>query len=406
MTRLTTALPATLVLAAALALAPLGAGQAVAASGASTIELGGSGLAGLRDQGVALGARRPARIARGVLRLPVARGLVRSSAYLDHSGSLRLRKRAGGRTRTLTIRRLQVRLGGRSRVIGTVAGERFALFVIHAKRGTLSLSRTVGSASLRAAELRLSGKAARLVKRRLQLRAAPRGRFGSLTVDALVGGSGGPGGDTGGGANPGGGPPQSGPIGEGPAPPTRPASAVDVSAATLTWHLRDSWIRYVSTEEPPAALEGAVPAAAIPQSAHPCPDNPAAAPPGPLVYSWSLPFVSGWYDAASGTAALSFTGGVRFRYLGHGIDLDVKDLELQLGGDSSKALARFDGRGGTNIGNRRGVLVDLAPPSPPPGGPDTLIRGSIPAGGSESVFAGFYGAGDGFGCVSLSYSVP
>jgi hypothetical protein len=375
--------------------------------GTTAIDLGGRAVKSLRGQGVTITAKRPARIVKGVLRLPVTKGVVTSSAYLNHGGGLVLRRKVGGHRRVVSLTELQVRLGRTSRVIGTVGWERFAILSIAAPGKDLSLNASLGSASLHGARVTLSRRAAVAIKRGLSLAHLPAGRFGGVTVDALIGGTGGGSGGTGGGGgndSPGGnGPPVSGPITDQPPLLPRPAGAVDVTGATLTWHVRDSWIRYVSTEKAVEPLDGAVAGPALEGKDHPCPDVPAS--PGPLVYSYTLPVAGGWHDAASGTTALSSTGGVHFAYPGHGIDLDVRNLEVELNGSASRVIARFDGRGGTNPGNKRGVLVDLAATPVPPATP-ALIKATVPTGGSQSVFAGFYGAGEGFGCISVSYTVP
>ena len=105
-----------------------------------------------------------------------------------------------------------------------------------------------------------------------------------------------------------------------------------------------------------------------------------------------------------------FGGGVNFSFKAHGIDLDTKEPEVEINGGSSRAIFRFDGRGDTSPGNKRAVLVNLdTAASPPVEGPGTVsydrIHGTIPAeGGSQSIFAGFYGPGERFGCISVSFA--
>lgn len=376
--------------------------------GTTTIDLGGKAVKSLRGQDVTIAAKRPARLVRGVLRLPVTKGLVSGSAYLNQGGGIVLRRKVGAHRRSVAITELQARLGRTSRIIGSVGGKRFTIFSITAPAKDVHLNAGIGSASLRGARVTLSRRAAGAIKRRLELDRLPSGRFGGVTVEALVVGTGGGSqGGSGGGSGtttPGGGPPVSGPIVDEPPLLPRPADAVDVTGATLTWHVRDSWIRYVSTQKPVEPIGAAVAGAPIAGKDHPCPDVPAS--PGPLVYSYTMPVTSGWHDAATGTTALYSTGGVRFAYPAHGIDLDVNDLEVELNASASRVIARFDGRGDTSPGNKRGVLVDLSPTAVAPGAPPTLVKATIPIGGSQSVFAGFYGAGEGFGCVSVSYSAP
>ena len=325
-------------------------------------------------------AKRPARLSRGVLRLPVQQGLVGSAALLNHDGALHLRR---GR-RVVRFTRLQTRLGTASYVNATVGERRLRLFTLAAEP---SLNPANGTASAREARLAFTRAGARTVRRALKLRRLPTGRFGSATVDALVQGTA---------PQPGapqpGEPPQSGPISDEPPVLARPAGAADLASATVVWHVRDSWIRYVSTERDVEAIEGATPGDAVPNSQHPCPDSPSAAAPD-LVYSYTLPFANGWHDAASGQTAIYTTGGAHFSYPGHGIDLTLRNLEIELTGSTSRVIARFSN------GDKRGVFVNLAAPT------GDRYKGSIPQGGSESVFGGFYAPGAGFGCVSVSFSL-
>ena len=352
------------------------------AAGTTEVDLGGTAVERLRTQGVKLVAKRPARLSRGVLRLPVRRGLVGSVALLNHSGALHLRK---GR-RVVRFTRLQTRLGAASYVNATARGRRLRLFTI---AGEPSLNPANGTASARGARLTITRAGARTIRRGLKLRRLPAGRFGSATVDALVQGtSPSPGG---GGPQPGGGPPQSGPITEEPPVLARPTGATDLASATVVMHWRDSWIRYVSSERDVEAIEGATPHAAVPNSEHPCSDAPNDAAPD-LVYSHTLPFAHGWRDAASGQTAIYTTGGAHFSYPSHGIDLTVRNLEIELTGSASRVIAHF------SSGDKRGVFVNLAALV------GELYKGSIPQGGSESVFGGFYTPGAGFGCVSVSLS--
>jgi Htaa protein len=387
------------------ALAAASSPGAAASTGTTTIELKGKAAKSLRTQGVRIGTFGGAKRRRARLVLPVAGGLVSSTALLNQNGGVRLSRRADGRRRSVELRRLQVRLGRSSRIIGRIGDRRFTLFAVKAPAARLSLDSRTGAASLRGGTLSVTRRAAVAVKRRLRLRRLPRGAFGRLTVDALVGGSagGGPGSGSGG---PGGGPPASGPIGDEPPVLARPATAVNVTGAQITWHVKPSWIRYINTGEGTTPFGGASgdPADATPE----CGDG--AEPPVPLVYAFHFPFANGWYDPPTKTAGVYFGGGVNFSYRMHGIDLDTKEPEVEINGASSRAIFRFDGRQSTRPGNKRAVLVDLdTAASPPVEGPGTVsydrIPGTIPAdGGSASVFAGFYAPGERFGCVSISFT--
>jgi hypothetical protein len=388
---------------AAAAVAPV----AAQTTGTTTIAPKGKAAKSLRSQGVRIGTFGPARARRGRLVLPVDGGLVGSTATLNQNGGLRLTRRAGGKRRRVDLKRLQLRLGGKSEIVGFVGKSRFTIFSVKAPPSKLSLGAANGSASLKGGSVSLTRRAGKAIKRKLKLRRLPLGAFGTLSVDALVNPGSGPGGGAGGGpggAGPGGGgPPVSGPVGDEPPFLARPASAVNVTGAQITWHVRPSWIRYVPVNR---AFGNATedPATTTPQCGEP------SEPPVLDVYSYHYLFAHGWYDPPSKTAAVYFTGGVNFQYPSHGIDLDAKDPEIEINGGSSRAIFRFDGRGDTNPGNRRGVLVDLDPsasPTPPAEGTGSIswdrIPGEIPrSGGSQSVFAGFYLPGERFGCVSMS----
>jgi hypothetical protein len=383
---------ATVALALLVAFAAPPAG-ATAARGTTTIDLDGGAVRALRAQGATITAGRPARIVRSQLRLPVRDGFVGSTATINFDGSLTLRH---GK-RSLRIERLQARLGRSVRIAATVRGARLTLFTAGRRS---SLDAAVGTASLRNAPLKMTRAAATVVKRALKLRRLPVGGVGRATVDAVVTAtakapatSGQPGSPSA--------PPQSAPITDELPLLARPASAVDVTSATVTWHVRDSWVRYISAGSGSSPIGSAIAGAAIPPEQHPCSDSPGSAP--PLVYSYTLPFVRGWHDAASGRTALYSSGGVRFLFPAHGIDLEVNDLEIELNGSASRVIARFDGRQSTNPGNKRAVLVDLANAGPAPGQTAT-VRGTLPTSGSLDVFAGFYPAHAGFGCVTVSYA--
>jgi Htaa len=390
---------------AALAVTPA-AGQG---TGTTTIAPKGKAVKTLRSQGVRIGTFGPARARRGRLMLPVDGGLVSSTATLNQNGGLRLTRRAGGKRRRVDLKRLQLRLGRKSQIVGYVGASRFTLFSVNAPASRLSLSSANGSARLRGGSLTLTRRAGKALKRRLRLRRMPRGAFGAVSVDALVNPASGPGvpGGAPGGGGPGGGPPVSGPVGDEPPVLARPDGAVNVTGANIDWHVRPSWIRYVNSEQGTSAFGGATgdPATTSPQCGEPSDPNP-----GPnLVYSFDFPFAHGWYHPPSKTAAVYFGGGVNFSYHGHGIDLDTKEPEIEINGASSRAIFRFDGRRSTRPGNKRAVFVDLNTAAAPPAeGPGTVsydrIPATIPHGGSQSVFAGFYAPGDRFGCISVSFA--
>jgi Htaa len=378
---------------------------AASAAGTTTIDLRGKAVKSLRTQGVEIAGFGGASARRKRVVLRVRSGLVSSTAFLNQRGGLVLRRRVDGRRRKVKLGRLQVRLGKASEIVGQIGARRFAIFRLKAVSRTLSLDSRNGTATVRGAVVSLTRAAARLIKKRLRLRRLPAGAFGLLRVDALVSGSDAPGGGGPGGGGPGGGgPPVSQPIGDEPPVLARPASAVNLSGAQITWRPKPSFIRYVNSGEGTSVFAGATEG---PPGGAECPVETGPA----LVYSFHFPYTHGWYDPATGTAGVYFGGGVRFRYTAHGIDLDAKEPEVELNGQSSRAIFRLDGRGETNPGNKRAVMVDLdVGAAPPVEGPGSVsyerIPATIPVGGSQSVFADFYTPGDTFGCISVSFNYP
>jgi hypothetical protein len=370
---------------------------AAPAHGTTTIATTGGAADGLRAQGVRISAVAPARATRTRLRLPIAAGTLAGSATLDHSGSVRLRR---GR-RSVTLSRWQARLGTRATLTARVAGRRMT--VLQGPAGSrLRLDSASQTASLAGARVTLTRAVASAIKRRLSLRRAPRGALGRVTVSASLRGApparpltpatGSPGGGT----TPGGG---GGTTTPSPAPDSlpklaRPPSATDATGATITWHVRDSFIQYINSGEGTSTSAGAT-------SAPPAVEEGSAE---PLVYAFRFPFASGWRDAPSAKAALSYTGRVNFSYRAHGIDMDAQEPEIELNGADSRAIFRIDGK--------REVLVDLdltkaaSISTSPDGRTRTYERmpGFIPEGTGDSVFAGFYLPGDEFGWISVRFS--
>lgn len=219
------------------------------------------------------------------------------------------------------------------------------------------------------------------------------------------------------GAGGGGGPtgvgePESAPISTAPPRLERPATAVDVSAVAISWHPRDSWIRYASSGTAPGdgiIFSGG--ASGLGSTASACPDRPSSSD-AVLPYEIRFAPAASWYDPASGKAALYGAGAVRFRWKAHTIDLSAADPEIEINGAASRAIFRFSGSEGTAYSEQRADLVGLAPTAPTVtnGGKTfsyALMRGTLTANG-VNVFAGFYTPPDNdeFGCVSVSFTTP
>jgi hypothetical protein len=385
---------------------PAGASAAPpAGSGTSVLTLQ---TAALGVQGITTSAVAPAKAKGSKFTFPVATATVGKAATLGHRGGLRLR--AG--TRSVTLSAPQLRLAKDSRLTAKIGKSTVTVLTVDgAKR---KLNATAGTVALRGASVRLTVAGAAALRRALKLRRLEPGVLGTLTVDAKRGTTtttpGGPtvttpttttpGGATtpgGGTTNPGGGTPTD--LG-GPAPLARPASAVDVSAAGITWHVRDSFIQYINTGEGTTTSGGAT-------------AGPPTVRPGssvPLVYDFHFPFKEGWYDPVSKTARVAYTGTVTFTYKGHGIKLTATDPEIEIAGTASRGIFVT---ANTDTAAKRGVLIKLDPGAATtvhsPDGTShayTQIPGSIPADAGASVFAGFYAAGAPFGSVDIDLTTP
>lgn len=207
--------------------------------------------------------------------------------------------------------------------------------------------------------------------------------------------------------------PSSGPLSNEPPLLARPATAVDVSVARISWYPRDSWVRYVSSGG--AAGDGILfsgGASGVNSTASECPDRPSS---GDAQLPYQVDFAprASWYDPVSGSAGIYGAGAVSFRWQGHGIDLTAADPEVEINGAASRAIFRFQGSGSTPFPNQRAALLSLDPNGQPTVSGDgktftyNLVRGTLTADG-VNVFAGFYTPPDNdeFGCVSVSFTTP
>lgn len=384
----------TVALATALA-APSSAGAA-GATGNTTLVVSAAKARVLAERGISFGGARGAVSEGRETRLQISGGTVGSdSAQLSNDGALRLVAGKGRARRVVRLTGLQTQLGPSSTLSAKLQGKRRTIFDLRAKPGTLSFDGLRGIASLQSARLVWRRAAVNAIGNRLGID-IPKGALGTVRASAVATAT-----DT----------PVSGPISTTELPLlARPASAVDVTGATVTWHVRSSWINYVATGAGTSAIEGAVPGPAVPESAHPCLDD-AGGDTEPRVYAYTFPFANGWYDGASSTAAIFTGGATHFRFPGHGIDLITRSPEIEVNGGASRAIFRLDGAGSTAYGNARAAILDLSLPGAPiegPAGTFTFadeVKGFLSADGL-SVFGGFYAPPNnhGFGCFSVSFS--
>lgn len=373
--------------------AGVAAGTASAADyGAGSLTLS-AGSKGLKGQGVRWSASSPVKTLSGRSRvvLPVESGTVTTTATLGLKGTVRLTK--GSRKVTLTG--LQVRLGTSSSVSGQVnGGKRRTIGRLTVPSSRVKLDRTAATAETSNARLTLTASTAKLVRSRLKLRHVPSRGIAVLAVTGHVKDAPSPSSCTAAYCATG--------LGAEPPVAKRPSGAVDVRSATLTWRPLDSWIRYVASGDGTAVSGGATngPREVLPGSS------------SSFVYSFGFPFKSGWYDAASGTAATTFRGKVAFRFKAHTIDMSAADPEIEINGSKSRVIFRMDGKDGTSLGGTRGVLInlDLSKAEGKTVSADgkthsyERIPGTIPANAGSNVFAGFYAPGEGFGSVTLSFT--
>lgn len=372
---------------------PASAGAAEA-TGNTTLVVSTGKAKALAKRGIRLAGIRGATTEGRETRLQVSGGTIGSdTASLSNGGGLRFIAGKGRSRRVVKLTGLQTQLGSRSSLSGKLKGngKPRVLFDLGVRPAALSLDGLRGTASLQDARLVWRRGVAKAIGKRLGVR-LPRGALGSLRASAVATAA-----ET----------PVSGPISTEPPLLARPASAVDVTGATITWHVRDSWIAYANSETAPETLGGAVPGSKKPEADHVCPDNPADR--GEFVFDFGFPFATGWYDPPSGTTALYTGGGIHYRYPSRGIDLTTSNPEIEINGAASRVIVRLRGSASTAYPDSRTAMLNLniaEPPVESPAGTFTYsnpIRGSLDPNG-QSIFAGFYPPpNNGFGCFSISF---
>jgi hypothetical protein len=376
-----------------------------AATGSTTLAATGPAATSLRERGVRIAPVKPAKGGAERIVMPLGGGLAGTeTTRLLQRGGISLRIEAG---RGLRLSRLSVVLGRRSRVEARLGGEEVELFRV-LRGGRRDVDPVSGRIELAGLRLKLTRAAAGEISRRLGIDRLAPARFGTLSSRAS--------GLNAAGSNPAADrqgekatgcplPGTAGPEPQNPLPPaTRPAGATDVVSATVGWHVRESFVRYIGTGEGTSVSGGAT-------------ADPPVLLPGAstaLSYDFHFPFASGWLDAGANAAdpgddraAVSFSGAVRFRYSKHEIDLVTASPEIEIAGPDSRAIFSISDSGGAV---ERQVLVNLdlgrAAAITATGGTFTYERvpGAIPSGTASSTFAGFYAPGTDFGCFTVSFS--
>ncbi|HEX7293264.1 MAG TPA: HtaA domain-containing protein [Solirubrobacterales bacterium] len=379
------------------------ASPALGASGATTLVLSGPAAKSLRDSGIRIAPVKPAKGGERRIVLPVRSGLAgESTTVLTHTGAISLRYQG----RSARLSKLRLVLGKRSRMSAKLDGSSVEVFTVPGGRKR-SVDPIAGTVELGGSRLKLTVAGARAIAAKLSQDVRP-GYLGGIATRAS-------GLAEGGSSQPGGGDAQQSsscplPSGAGPAPEdpppvaTPPSGALGVTSASIDWHVRESFIRYIATGEGTSVSGGA--------TADPPVLLPGAS--APLTYGFHFPFAKGWHDAganpadpADDTAAIYFGGAVRFLYSSHGIDLTTAEPEIEIAGGASRAI--FSVQEGADPAKRQ-VLVnlDLSRAAAVTASGNThvyeRVPGAIPSGTASSVFAGFYSPGTDFGCFTVRYT--
>jgi Htaa protein len=377
---------------------------ALAGGGTTSLQLTGPAAEALREQGVRISAVAPARGGAKRIVLPIGAGLAgQATTLLRQRGAIELRAPGGEKLR---VGRLSLLLGKGARMEGTVGGEELDLFRV-LRGGRREVDSVTGRVALGGLRLKLTGGAARLISKRLGLGELRPRHFATLAANVKGLTAGGPAPSAPGATQSASCPLPStaGPAPEDPLPvKTPPPGAVNVTGATIDWHVRESFIRYIGGGEGTSVSDGATA------------DGPVVLPgsSAALSYVFHFPFADGWLDpganlasVADDAAVIGYSGAVRFLYSGHEIDLSTADPEIEIAGAASRAIFSISEEGGAA---ERQVLVNLdlsrAAAVTAGGGSYVYERvpGAIPSGTASSTFGGFYAPGTEFGCVTVRFS--
>jgi len=334
-----------------------------------------------KRSGIRQGLIAPASGLTGEPTFPVRAVKYGTSARVDLKGGLKVIRK----NRTLQVRNLTARVpsGKPATLSASIAGR--TVNFARVKGGKRTFDAATGELN-RSGGARLTAAGAKLLNRRLGLAGKKRLRagmaWGNFDLFALYKVT-----------------EVEDPTGEVPVvPPVKmePSGALTVlSAATVKWFVRDSFINYVATGEGTRVEDGAT---ADPPSG---PDN--------LSYSFNFPFASGWTVPGVGESPedslIKGSGTVGFRYCHNTINFTASDPEIELDGDEdSRLIFDVNGTDGTPFPDQRAVMVKLIPSkaaahSETDNGNGTTtvsytkIPGYIPA-EATGIFAGFYSAFD------------
>lgn len=356
-----------------------------------TIPLGGKGK-GLRAKGARVTPVSPATIRGATVVLPVSTITV----PLLNEGTLVLR---GGFVvksgkRKVTVQGLLLTLrGGKVTATGKVGSRRVTIFT-GSSAGSLIDAATTSVTAI-SSKLSLTPAGAKQLNKALRSRAFKRAALGRLsgTAKAKPQSSTAP--------PPGGGTPNSDFNWTEPPVLSQPSGAVPATSSPLTVWPRVSFINYLRMGGGGANSEGpASDGSAINPIDHICPDD---APASAGVFSFNMPFSSGWWHAASNTGAFYFSGTIRFTYPDHGINIAITDAEVEFNGASSRVIYKISDP--DNLAGKRGDLVTLpglASTNPVPG-VLAEYEADVSTVGNQAL-GGLYTIGSPFGCIEMNFS--
>jgi hypothetical protein len=337
------------------------AAAAPAADGAALLRLDGPAMTQLRKAGVRVSAVAPARRSEHTVRLPARALAVEAGArYVPLDGGLRVA--AGGRS--VNVSGLELQLTGFPSLSVRTGTRRLALLTLDRHSGGWTISDA--AASVDGAAVRLTSAGAALLRRRLGRAAIRPGRLGRLSVEAASA--------------------PAAPVAAVPA--GAPPGARAVTAGTVRWAPRPSWLGYLrqgegARAEGPASFDGT---------------------------AYALPVTGGWYDPATQTASIHTSGVTTFRYSGHGIDIALGDWSYALGATTATAAAtvvrasHLADAGRSDLLGPQVVIAQIAPGANPVADGGAVTWSDLPlalAPGGATVFDA-YPPGSEQGRVSIS----
>jgi hypothetical protein len=334
---------ALLALIAVLLLTPAPGQAATATSkGQATLALSGAAGKALRSAGVKTTVRSGAAPKKTTLTLPVAVSVVSGGGIVGLKGTVAFAH--GKRTAVFSGLRLSVSAKRKLSISASFAGDRVTLLTGTAPLKGFLLNQTYSLAAFSQAVVKLAPATAKALRTQLKLKRSPTGTLGTLALTA---------------------PPApvvpivSTPTTTAPAPVVPGSTVRPVTSASITWHPRDSFIRYLADGEGTTVAGNA--------TADPATTGctaPGTVDSSPLQRNFHFTFVNGTYDTATGTASLQFSGTVNAKYSAHGIDLDFSNPLIQLGPGQPQLGFQFNGRLDTPASSALSSLANLTQ-SPP-----------------------------------------